>query len=286
MQSRKTGGSGGRVQGAQAALTALVLVCAAGGAAGAERVRPPDSIAERVAACVACHGNEGRATAEGYFPRIAGKPAGYLFNQLANFRDGRRRNASMNYLVANLPDAYLQEIAVYFAAQNPPYPPPQAAQAAPAVIERGRVLTERGDGSKLPACAACHGSALTGVAPAIPGLLGLPRDYLNAQLGAWRNGDRRAHAPDCMGEIARRLSEADLGAVTAYLSTQAPAAHAAPAVQAPAPLPLRCGGLEALSVKAEAVPAKAEVPARAEALPAKAAAVPAKAAAVAAKAAP
>ena len=154
------------------------------------------------------------------------------------------------------------------------------------MLRHGRQLVLEGDAARqLPACVQCHGQAMTGVAPNVPGLLGLPRDYLNAQLGAWRNGDRRAHAPDCMGEIAKRLSEADLGAVTAYLSTQAPAAHAAPAVQAPAPLPLRCGGLEALSVKAEAVPAKAELPARAEALPAKAAAVPAKAAAVPAKAA-
>ena len=46
---------------------------------------PPDTIARRVVACAACHGNEGRATNEGYYPRIAGKPRGYLFNQLLNF---------------------------------------------------------------------------------------------------------------------------------------------------------------------------------------------------------
>jgi cytochrome c553 len=44
-----------------------------------------DSIEQRVKPCTSCHGNEGRATREGYFPRIAGKPAGYLFNQLVNF---------------------------------------------------------------------------------------------------------------------------------------------------------------------------------------------------------
>ncbi len=83
---------------------------------------PPDTIAERVAPCLTCHGAEGRAGSGGYFPRIAGKPQGYLYNQLVNFRDGQRRNTTMNYLVANLPDAYLFEIAGYFAAQNPPYP--------------------------------------------------------------------------------------------------------------------------------------------------------------------
>jgi cytochrome c553 len=49
-----------------------------------------DTIAQRSLACAACHGKEGRATSEGYFPRIAGKPAGYLYNQLRNFHEGRR----------------------------------------------------------------------------------------------------------------------------------------------------------------------------------------------------
>ncbi|MFP5394310.1 MAG: c-type cytochrome, partial [Gammaproteobacteria bacterium] len=73
---------------------------------------------------------------------------------------------------------------------------------------------------KVPACVACHGNGLTGVAPAIPGLAGLPRDYLNAQLGAWRNGSRRAHAPDCMATIAARLSVADVTAISSYIAAQ------------------------------------------------------------------
>jgi hypothetical protein len=33
--------------------------------------------------------SRGPRRADGYYPRIAGKPAGYLYNQLLNFRDGR-----------------------------------------------------------------------------------------------------------------------------------------------------------------------------------------------------
>ena len=50
----------------------------------------PDTLAQRMQPCGACHGKEGRATQDGFFPRIAGKPAGYLYNQLDNFRSGRR----------------------------------------------------------------------------------------------------------------------------------------------------------------------------------------------------
>jgi cytochrome c553 len=206
--------------------------------------RAPDTMAERVAACVACHGAQGRATTDGYYPRIAGKPAGYLFNQLVNFREGRRDNATMRYLVSNLPDAYLREIAQYFSGQNPPYAPPQPSAASAAELERGRTLVFNGDPSKnIPACAACHGAQLTGTAPAIPGLLGLPRDYLNAQFGAWSNKARHAHKPDCMAVITSRLSGQDLGAITAWLSAQPVPEHARPAPVALEKLPLECGGV-------------------------------------------
>ena len=80
-----------------------------------------DSIEARVQGCVTCHGQSGQGTNNGYFPRIAGKPAGYLYNQLVAFRDGDRRYPPMNYLVAYLPDNYLREIAEHFAKQRPPF---------------------------------------------------------------------------------------------------------------------------------------------------------------------
>lgn len=205
-----------------------------------------DSIATRVAACSACHGKEGRAATDGYYPRIAGKPAGYLFNQLQNFRDGRRQYPMMTYMVQHLSDAYLHEIADYFAALHLPYPAPQAAQASSSMLERGQQLAQQGDKLKqVPACSACHGQRLTGVAPAIPGLLGVPRDYLSSQFGAWQNGMRRARAPDCMAQITSRLSLDDIAAVSAYLAAQSLPPDPLPvaASSAPQKLPLDCGSV-------------------------------------------
>ncbi|HEX7637983.1 MAG TPA: c-type cytochrome, partial [Burkholderiaceae bacterium] len=96
-----------------AVLAAALAV--AGSACGAQPIELPDTIAQRVQACGACHGPQGRATPDGFYPRIAGKPAGYLYNQLDNFRAGRRANATMTYLVEQLSDDYLREIAGYFA---------------------------------------------------------------------------------------------------------------------------------------------------------------------------
>ena len=201
-----------------------------------------DSLEQRIKACTACHAQQEKHDA--FFPRIAGKPAGYLYNQLLNFREGRRQYPMMNYMVEHLPDAYLREIADYFAAQHPAPPPAQPSNAGAAALARGRQLVLHGDsGKKIPACIACHGEQLAGVAPAIPGLQGLPRDYINAQFGAWRNGIRRAQAPDCMAQVAQRLSNTDVAAVSAWLGTQVASAGARPAEHVTLPLPLHCGGV-------------------------------------------
>nr|MBP6781352.1 c-type cytochrome [Ottowia sp.] len=82
---------------------------------------------------------------------------------------------------------------------------------------------------RLPACVQCHGPALMGALPDTPGLLGLPADYLMAQLGGWRTGQRRAHAPDCMASIVQRLSDRDAYAVVSWLASQPVPADARPA---------------------------------------------------------
>ena len=223
----------------------LALACALPGMALAAPASVPvghDSLEQRIKACTACHAPKERHDA--FFPRIAGKPAGYLYHQLLNFREGRRQYPMMNYMVEHLPDDYLREIAEYFAAQHPAPPPAQPSSAGATALARGKQLVLHGDsGKKIPACIACHGEKLAGVAPAIPGLLGLPRDYINAQLGAWKNGIRRAHAPDCMAQVAQRLSDADVGAVSAWLGTQVASADARPASGIALPLPLHCGGV-------------------------------------------
>jgi cytochrome c553 len=229
----------------KSATVAVVLAALASSTAAAPPA--PDTMAQRVQACTACHGDQGRAAADGYYPRIAGKPAGYLFNQLTGFRDGRRHYALMVNLIEPLAgpegEAYLREIAAYFAAIDLTYPAPQPPSASAALLERGRTLALRGDAALgVPACAACHGSALTGVLPATPGLLGLPRDYLNAQLGGWRTGNRRALAPDCMAEVAKALAPDDISAVAQWLAAQPVPVSAKAADQLPTPAPKPCGG--------------------------------------------
>ncbi|MGY0194707.1 c-type cytochrome [Leptothrix sp. BB-4] len=235
-----------------ALLTTLAPARAADMAAQPPAPPPPDTLAQRLVACSACHGREGRASREGYLPRIAGKPAAYLYDQLLALRSGRRQNAAMRHLLQPLSDGYLREIAEHFAALDLPYPPPGPAQADAATLRRGEALAQQGDAARdIPACTACHGDTLMGDRRHVPGLLGMPSNYLSGQLGAWKVGQRRAREPDCMARIAARLDGPDISALAAWLATLPVPDHAgSPPSPPPSPPPsrgkaaLRCGGDE------------------------------------------
>ncbi|SEQ74268.1 Cytochrome c553 [Faunimonas pinastri] len=221
------------------------LALSAAPLAGAQAQQPeaaPDTMEARVQACTPCHGANGQGTSDPYFPRLAGKPSGYLNNQLLAFRNGRRHYPPMNYLLEFLPPDYLKNMADYFAAQHPPLPAPAVVDASPEVMERGRTLVTQGDyAHEIPACSSCHGPSLTGMEPGIPGLLGLRASYISAQLGAWRYGTRTAIAPDCMQIVAGHLTEDDVRAIAAYLSAQPAPKESSPAAQGSYALPFACG---------------------------------------------
>jgi cytochrome c553 len=224
---------------------------------------------KRFQACTTCHGKaavdktnsatSGNANKD-YIPRIAGKPAPYLYSQLLNFRERRRQYKAMNVLVEHLSDQYLFEMAQYFERQQLPYeradidPNKVSAQ----VLARGEVLVRNGDPTRgIPACQSCHGVALTGIAAAailapndsqpsktvaVPGLIGLPKHYVYAQLGAWQLGQRKAQSPDCMSRISKQLSGEDMAAVSTWLAVQPIPANTQAFASLPTPMPEPCGG--------------------------------------------
>ena len=210
----------------------------------AQPVAAATEMAERVKPCEACHGNQGRAGPDGYYPRLAGKPAGYLYNQMENFSQGRRHYAMMRRMMAPLSPDYQREMANHFASLKIPYAPPSPPNVSLSTqqLQRGRQLALEGDTSRqLPACRSCHGTQLMGHTAHIPGLLGLPAAYLGAQLSAWRQGERSTVAPDCMADIAKRLTPDDASAVTAWLATQPVPLELKVPQTSSSPTDVRCG---------------------------------------------
>nr|WP_230474824.1 c-type cytochrome [Dyella monticola] len=214
--------------------------------AQADQAAVPDTLQQRIAACTTCHGVHGEgASGAGYFPRLAGKPVDYLALQMRNFQRGLRKYAPMEYTVRLLTPAYMHEIAQYFSTQQVPYERKPVPALAPTLRQRGEQLVSVGDAArKIPPCQACHGKQLTGTEPSVPGLVGLPYDYISAQLGSWRTHTRASAAPDCMAEIASRLAPEDITAVSAWLASQDVPADTHPQPAGSITPPLRCGVLQ------------------------------------------
>jgi len=207
---------------------------------------PPADMAERLAACGACHGEHGEGAGGGeYVPHLSGKFAGYLREQLQAFRDGRRRYAQMTWLVRNMDDAWLERIAAFYAGLPPILARQRGDSRQSAALDaRARQLVEHGDAALgVPACSACHGANLAGLEPGVPALVGLPADYVVAQLGAWRTGVRNSVEPDCMEAVALALSASDLRALGNWLAARGNDEQARPAAAGSLAAPMHCGSI-------------------------------------------
>jgi cytochrome c553 len=74
-------------------------------------------------------------------------------------------------------------------------------------------------------CSSCHGSEGRSVSPTFPRLAGQQKDYLVAQLQAFRDKTRAdPHAQTYMWGMAARLSDPTIEAIAAYYASQTPVA--------------------------------------------------------------
>ena len=67
--------------------------------------------------CRPCHGEQGNNFTP-HIPRLIGQDEHYLLKALRDYRDGTRKNSRMAYMVKNLTDAELAEMAAYYASQK------------------------------------------------------------------------------------------------------------------------------------------------------------------------
>ncbi|MGL5631374.1 MAG: c-type cytochrome [Azovibrio sp.] len=175
-------------------------------------------IAETI--CVACHGVDGNSPLSAN-PHIAGQVQDYIYKQLQNFRtaNGRpvlRENPIMSGMaMAISSEEDVLNVAAWYAQQklNPAVP----TTADEAILNRGKQLWRAGDVTRgVPACAGCHGPTGQGLAAQYPRLSGQFPEYTELQLRNFRTGQRANDPESMMRNVADRLSESDIKAVSEY----------------------------------------------------------------------
>jgi cytochrome c553 len=199
-----------------------------------------------VTACVSCHGANGEGTPGAGFPRLAGQSQFYLNRQLLLFADGSRNHPVMSPIAKAMDKQQMLQTSTYYATlSNVPSATPQN-KPSQAAMNRGRMLSDWGDESiRVQGCANCHGPGGRGGVYTFPYLAGQHQDYLQAAMAEWKSGARNTDPSGQMPTIAKRMSDADIAAVSAYFAMQPappPATQNIPAGSAARPVPPARGG--------------------------------------------
>ncbi len=192
------------------AVAACVLL---GLASTAQAAGNPAAGKDKSSLCAACHGADGNSPVPN-FPKLAGQSQEYIVKQLTEFKAGVRNDPTMSPMAAPLSETDVNDLAAYFSSQ------PRAAgvSASAELAARGQKLYMGGDSSKgLSACAACHGPQGAGNGPArFPALASQHATYTATTLQKFKSGER-ANGP-MMRDIAARMSDADMQAVSEYMA--------------------------------------------------------------------
>jgi len=88
-------------------------------------------------------------------------------------------------------------------------------------IKKGEALVTTGGAGKTVQCSICHGSDLKGIGP-VPALAGRGPIYITRQLYDIQHGNRKGVWSDLMKAAVAKLSEEDMVAIAAYLSSRMP----------------------------------------------------------------
>jgi cytochrome c553 len=164
-------------------------------------------LSEKMAPCLACHGEEGQSQNENV-PSLGAQQASYTVIQLYMFREKTRVAEPMNEMAKELTNGDLQSMADALAALPAPKPP--ADPGDPARLERARAMIEQNH------CNACHRPDFSG-RESVPRLADQREDYLLKTLREYKSGARRAYEP-IMVEVLQPISDADLVELSDYLA--------------------------------------------------------------------
>jgi cytochrome c553 len=170
----------------------------------------PDPVSAGKAAassCGSCHGETGISKIPG-MPSLVGLDPKYLVTATKAYKGGERKHDLMKALVSGLGAPDINNIALFYAAQQPG----KAQTPAPGNVAAGKAAAA--------GCVGCHGEA--GVsAGTTPSLAGQDAQYFVAAMRAYKDG---ARADPLMKGPASAVADPALADIAAYYASLAPQA--------------------------------------------------------------
>jgi cytochrome c553 len=165
---------------------------------------------QKAAACAACHGAEGNAPPgpEGNpYPDLAGQTARYIYLQLRDFKEGRRKNPLMSPMAAPLSKQDMYDLAEYFAQQKHA---PSSYKVDQAKAAEGKKVAD------AALCTMCHLGGFSGQNE-VPRVAGQEYEYIVKQLKDFRAKNRTNDAGN-MTSVSRGLTDEQIDALGNYIT--------------------------------------------------------------------
>jgi cytochrome c553 len=153
--------------------------------------------------CATCHGDDGNASGAD-MPTLAGQDARYFIKAMQAYRDGKRRHQPMFDAVDSLSEADIENLAAFYAAQEP---------------VRRNVRTPLTTAEWIERCERCHGIDGNSTDPRFPMLAAQDRTYLHNALQSYIGSTR---SNTVMHAMSDPLSEKDIEQIVDYYSTREP----------------------------------------------------------------
>jgi cytochrome c553 len=166
----------------------------------------PAAINDKVQVCAACHGPTGNS-ADPQYPILAGQSARYLYLELKDFKEGRRRDPQMEPMAKNLSTEDMLALADFYSKQKPT---PNGFNADGAKVAEGRKKSEE------VLCPMCHQGGFIGQNE-IPRVAGQHYAYVKKQLTDFKTRKRTNDAGN-MTSVAGTLSDADIENLSQYIA--------------------------------------------------------------------
>jgi cytochrome c553 len=173
---------------------------------------PP--LEERLQLCAGCHNPDGNSIIPEN-PKLSGLNAKYLARQLKDFKNGDRSSPIMSSIIPMVDESEFKPLAAYFSEQKRL----TGATEKPELAAQGKQIYDEGIiGSAVPACSGCHNEDGSGT-DKYPRLTGQNSVYVSSQLTNFKSGERKNDPKAVMQTVAKRMSEAEIQAVSEYIVT-------------------------------------------------------------------
>lgn len=162
--------------------------------------------------CTMCHGAQGMSTSNA--PNLAGQYPEVIIKQLQDYKAGKRTNALMQSLAQNLSDEQIRDLGAYYASlPKARTAPTMYDETLPALVRVGAPLRN------VAPCISCHGGVDQKLGA--PWIEGMPKDYLVAQLKAFRSAERRNDVQAQMRAVAKPMTDDEIEQVANFYARKA-----------------------------------------------------------------